>query len=102
MQVRTFLNLLFFQLFGPFFFLICFLGLVKALEHDLFLCPLVTYFGFCFFGSDLGPFSLFLLFPFAGCFLEGNLPGFHQLPSLIGRYIYMEKHVIFPLHNVFF
>ncbi len=43
--------------------LICFLWLVRALENNLFLCPFVTLFGFCSCGSDLGPLSLFFLFP---------------------------------------
>jgi hypothetical protein len=35
--------------------------LVKIIS--LFVCPRVTHFGFCSFGSDLSPLSLFLLFP---------------------------------------
>lgn len=42
-QGRTFLKFLFFQVFCTLFFLICFLGLVKAWKHDLFLYALMTY-----------------------------------------------------------
>jgi hypothetical protein len=62
---QNFLNL---SSFLSLFFLICFLGLVKALEHDLFLCPLVNYFGFCFFGPDFGSFFLVFSFPFCCVF----------------------------------
>jgi hypothetical protein len=37
------------------------------LKHDLFQCPFMTHFGFCFFGLDLGLLSLFLIFPLVGC-----------------------------------
>jgi hypothetical protein len=47
---------------------ICLLGLVLVLKHNLFFCPFVTMFGFCFCGSDLGPFSLLFLFAFVKCF----------------------------------
>jgi hypothetical protein len=49
----------------PFSFLICFMQLLmEVLEHDLFLCPFVTHFMSCTWGSDLGQVSfLFLLFP---------------------------------------
>jgi hypothetical protein len=43
-------------------FLICFLQIMKALEHNVFLCPFVTHLGFCAFGLDLGSF-FFLPFP---------------------------------------
>jgi hypothetical protein len=37
--------------------------IVGALEHDLLLCPFVTHFVFCPWGSYLCPLSLFLIFP---------------------------------------
>jgi hypothetical protein len=56
-----------FQAFHPFkfpihfsFFLICFLRLVGALEHDYLSAPFLCTFGFHSFGLHLDPLSLFL------------------------------------------
>jgi hypothetical protein len=49
----------------------------KVLWHDLFLCPFVTHFGFCPSSSNLGPLSLFLLFPpLLGVLFIGVCQGF--------------------------
>jgi hypothetical protein len=55
--------------FPPFPFSICFLQLVGALKHNLFLCPFVTPLIFFTFDLDLGPFSLFLFSPYVGRFV---------------------------------
>jgi len=41
-------NLLLLQAFADFFFPDMILATCGALEHDLFIYPLITYFGFCF------------------------------------------------------
>ncbi len=58
--------------------------LVCDLEHNSFLCPLVTHFGFCFFwlGTCLSPLSLFCSF-----FLQGALL---TLPTKAG-----QKEIVF-------
>jgi hypothetical protein len=62
--------------FPSFFFKISFLWSVGLVEHDLFLCPLVTHFGFWYLGSNFGPFPLFLISHFVGCFILWSLLGF--------------------------
>jgi hypothetical protein len=61
---RALVGSLLFQVSHPSLFQICFLWLVGALEHDLFLCLLQPTLSssFFFFGSDLSPHSLFLFF----------------------------------------
>jgi hypothetical protein len=55
------------------------LELVGTLEHDLFLCPLVTHFGFCSWRRDLekrlAPLSLFVpsLSPWLGALFNGSI-----------------------------
>jgi hypothetical protein len=81
---------------------------VGLLEHDLFLCPLVTCFGFCFSDSDLGPLCSSFS-PFAG---QWSLPGFHHhiaptLPqssvsSAICRVFWKMKCSILEMSGIFF
>jgi hypothetical protein len=57
------------------------------LEHNLFLCPFVTHFGFCSFGLDLGS-SLFVL-PFSLCWVLCclmELARFHSQSFVKGKY----------------
>jgi hypothetical protein len=61
LQVRVFLGLLLFPSFPSLSF--ADLLLVWDLEHNLFLWPFVTHFGFCFFlAGDLSPLSFVLSF----------------------------------------
>jgi hypothetical protein len=50
----------------------------RVLEHDLFLCPFVTHFGFCPSSSNLCPFFVPSFSPFVRCFVYWCLARFHQ------------------------
>jgi hypothetical protein len=68
LHLRVLLGLLCFQVSLRFPSLIYFLQLMEVLEHNLFICPFVTPFGFLHFQLRLGS-SLFVLpFPFCWVF----------------------------------
>ncbi len=79
-------NLSFCETSHPFLFLICFLQLVGTLEHDLFIYPLITYFGLCFSDWDLSPLSLFLLFPLCWVFCFMKFVRFHHHCELLQNF----------------
>jgi hypothetical protein len=60
LQMRALLSLVCFHVSFPFLSFICFLWLVRALKHNLFLWPFVTHFGCLHFWLRLGssPFVL--------------------------------------------
>ncbi len=59
-----------------------------ALEDDLFLCPFVTHFGFCPWGSYLCPLPLFLLFPLGlSALFTGFCQGFIKLRTSHNQWV---------------
>ncbi len=73
---EDFSKLIRFQVSLPFPFIICFLQLVRALEHNLLLCPFVSHFGFSFLAWTWDLLFVLPFPPLLDIFFNGACEGF--------------------------